>query len=490
MKILFAWFLLALIACSGSEKTAGSVSETTNGSIAGVWKDSTGALLAGATVHVYSSYGALNARSADTALFSTVTGADGSFEFPEVPAGTYTLLATTTDGLSLKVDVIQPDSQAQDLGTRTPVSPGSLTVDFQEGDLKTGDQVCLPGTGICAIATQPDVEASSIQLSGIPQGDYNLILLWPISGNVPISLLETTLTIGNTPVVVIPVISSSLLPSGGFGAQTFAGALPEDTVLVTNHDELKAALESESPLVVLVSDTIKGNDKIRIASAKILQGTTARATLSGFGLQFSKVHDGWVRNIDFTGGKDDAISIENGSTRIRIEHNTFANFGDGLIDIKTGSDSVTLAWNVFSDNKFTCLIGHADTATTDSGKLRVSIHHNWFNGTSEMNPRVRFGTVHLYNNLFTDNSGYGVASTQNAKIVLESNVFWNVKKPTLVRHTSPLDGELSETGNAYYNSGTPQVLGNAFIASDYYSYTPDATDKVEMLVRLGAGHGR
>lgn len=490
MKTIVFLALLLLGACGTSNETAGSVSETTNGSIAGTWTDTTGTPLPGATVSLFATYGGLNARSADTALFTMVTDTSGSYGFQKIPTGVYTLVAESPDGgLSIKVDVVVANSEGQEMGAIALASQGHLSIQFAEGVLNPGDKICLGGTGLCVAATAEDSVNALVTFSDIPQGTYSLVLLWPASGENAIPLRETPVVVGSAPVTIFPDFGSSGMASGGFGGNAFAQGIPTDTVKATNHDELRNALTSAQALVVLVADSIQGNDSIAISSSKILLGTSPRATLLGFGLRINKVHDVWIRNITLTGGAGDAISIENGSSRILVEHNTLSNFGDELLIVKSESDSVTVAWNVFFNQTKNFLIGSSDNATGDAGHLRTTIHHNWFKGTTGMNPRVRFGIVHVYNNLFTDHGSYGIASTQQAKVLVENNVFWNVKQPTLTQHTSVLPGDLYETGNLYYNCGTPQTLGPALTASEYYAYTPNNAEDVETLVRLGAGAG-
>ncbi|MFI7411474.1 polysaccharide lyase family 1 protein [Streptomyces sp. NPDC049627] len=107
-----------------------------------------------------------------------------------------------------------------------------------------------------------------------------------------------------------------------------------------------------------------------------------------------------------------------GSTHVWVDHNTLTDgrypdsslpsyFGkvfqqhDGLLDIVRGANHVTVSWNDFEDHDKTMLIGNSDSAgSTDSGKLKVTLHHNLFRGIVERAPRVRFGQVDSYNNHF------------------------------------------------------------------------------------------
>ncbi|WP_171116288.1 pectate lyase [Streptomyces sp. N502] len=107
-----------------------------------------------------------------------------------------------------------------------------------------------------------------------------------------------------------------------------------------------------------------------------------------------------------------------GSTHVWVDHNTLTDgrypdsslpkyFGkvyqqhDGLLDIVRGANYVTVSWNSFEDHDKTMLIGNSDSAAADdAGKLKVTLHHNRFEGIVERAPRVRFGQVDSYNNHF------------------------------------------------------------------------------------------
>jgi pectate lyase len=139
----------------------------------------------------------------------------------------------------------------------------------------------------------------------------------------------------------------------------------------------------------------------------------------------------------------DSISLRD-SNNVWIDHNTFEDrttadetlplhFGvlfqvhDGLVDITNASDLVTVSWNRFRNHDKMMLIGSSDTAAADRGKLRVTLHHNLFDGIGQRAPRVRFGQVHLYNNLYdvrsTPNYGYSWGVGIESAIFAEENFF-------------------------------------------------------------------
>jgi pectate lyase len=87
----------------------------------------------------------------------------------------------------------------------------------------------------------------------------------------------------------------------------------------------------------------------------------------------------------------DALQAE----RLLVKYQTHA---DALL-VRSASDLVTVSYNRFLDHDQVMLIGSSDSAG-ETGTLRVTLHHNLFRHTGQDTPRVRFGQVHLYNNLY------------------------------------------------------------------------------------------
>jgi pectate lyase len=139
----------------------------------------------------------------------------------------------------------------------------------------------------------------------------------------------------------------------------------------------------------------------------------------------------------------DSISVRN-ATHVWIDHNRFADvrtrdetqpdvFGhrvqahDGLLDITNESDFVTVSWNQFASHDKTMLIGNSDGALGDRGKFHVTLHHNYFDGVGQRAPRVRFGQVHVYDNLYRADMRTNYRSTWGvgfeSQIYAENNYF-------------------------------------------------------------------
>ncbi|MEU4619434.1 right-handed parallel beta-helix repeat-containing protein [Actinoplanes sp. NPDC023801] len=261
------------------------------------------------------------------------------------------------------------------------------------------------------------------------------------------------------------------------------------TTTVTSASALTTALASTSAANIRVSGTINCSGMLRVRSNKTIIGN-AGAAIVGCGFNINGDRNVIIRNLSFRNWNDDAINVQESATNIWVDHNSFSNGNDGAVDIKRGSDYITVSWNRVFDHDKSMLLGHSDgNASQDVGHLRVTYHHNWFDASTQRHPRVRFGNpVHVYNNYYNNNSGYGVASTEGAGVLVENNSFENVDDPFHLGEGSSDAGTLVARGNLLVNSGSGQTGGS--VAAIPYPYTADPAASVKSIVTANAGAGR
>lgn len=262
-------------------------------------------------------------------------------------------------------------------------------------------------------------------------------------------------------------------------------------IRVSDEATLAKSLKGDEPATVIITGPIALKSTVRVGSNKTVIGE-GKAELTGSGLQLSKVKNVVVRNLAIHDSDNDAISIEGASHHIWIDHCDLARCHDGLLDIKHASDFVTVSWCRFHDHQKTCLLGHSDKASVlaeDKGKLRVTYHHNFFDGSRTRHPRVRIAeTVHIFNNYYRDNE-YGAASTNDAGLLVEGNYFEKVKAPTHTKYgDSEEPGRVVERLNHFVESGKPETAGS--VKEVPYKYSLDKGESVAAIVREGAGVGK
>lgn len=280
----------------------------------------------------------------------------------------------------------------------------------------------------------------------------------------------------------------------GFNGTT--GGAGGQEVTVTTADALADYVGRKEPYVITVSGRIQvGDDMLTVVANKTIVGVGSGSEITGGGLQLGSTtrpgNNVIIRNLRFTDASDDSISVTNAAHHVWIDHCDLSRGYDGLLDVKRQSDYVTISWNHFHDHSKAALLGHSDTYTADRGKLRVTYHHNFFDRTDQRHPRIRFGEpVHVYNNYYRGNALYGVASTEDAGVVVEANYFENVGRPILSGYDKSGPGRVVERGNVYVDCGAPQTLGTVVEPRTYYSYAPDPASSVPSLVTAGAGVGR
>ncbi len=202
----------------------------------------------------------------------------------------------------------------------------------------------------------------------------------------------------------------------------------------------------KTPLIIRMIGEIKGIDISGLNSNGYLQlkgiynvtleGIGEDTTLIGWGILVRESRNVEIRNLGIMLFPDDAISLDTDNENIWVHNNDIfygtagsdadQAKGDGSIDVKGKSTNVTISYNHFWDSGKSSLSGMSDTE-----EYFVTYHHNWFDHSDSRHPRIRVGTVHLYNNYFDGNSKYGVGVTKGASAFVEANVFRNTKYPML-----------------------------------------------------------
>lgn len=224
----------------------------------------------------------------------------------------------------------------------------------------------------------------------------------------------------------------------------------------------------------------------------------------------------------------DGISMQE-SSRVWVDHCTFESinqtkdYEDGSCDITHATKQVTVSWNHFIKTQKSCLVGHSDGASADVA-ITATFHHNYFDLSSSRHPRVRYGTVHVYNNYFNQVSTYGVGSAYGAKVLVEDNSFKGVVLPTDIctfpakkdgsswvsNLTGKVAGYLYERGNEFtdkpanardpypftnveYKAYNGEKLATPMTYDDFkpaYNYVVDAAAQIATIVPSGAGVGK
>ncbi|MEC5384431.1 hypothetical protein VVD49_01780 [Uliginosibacterium sp. H3] len=307
------------------------------------------------------------------------------------------------------------------------------------------------------------------------------------------------------------------------GLATTTGGAGGPTVVVTTYADFVAAIADHTPRIVKVSGTITNGgttEMVPVGSNKTIVGIGSTATLNGFGLNVSGFRDEHVkplgekicevstegkfeyaknviiRNLNFVNAGDDNINVQCWSHHVWIDHNTFNKPGDGSVDIKRGSDWVTVSWNKFVLTDKTMLLSHDnDAQAQDTGKLHVSYHHNWFNQTRQRHPRVRFGMAHFFNNWCdnpTSTNNYVIGVGMSANIYADGNYINCYGETTQdMGDAGPL-AKLTWDASNYIQlgDGVEFNTGNAFNPRSFYSYTLDAATSIPTILTQGAGAGK
>ncbi|OWT60562.1 pectate lyase family protein [Candidimonas nitroreducens] len=237
-----------------------------------------------------------------------------------------------------------------------------------------------------------------------------------------------------------PMVSSLLGLREGYGRKA-AGGLGGKIVVVSSDADagpgtLRAAVEqAHGPTWIRFGSdmTIRLQSQIRVPSGITIDGRGHRITLLDYGLGIYRSHDVIITHLTIDGQLktfSQAVNIANGSHDVWLDHLDLSRFADRLVNVKNGSTDVTLSWVKFHDDDKVMLINNITSKNlyahyARDAAARVTIHHCYFLDTVQRNPRVQFGTAHLFNNLLENWDFYGMSFSLEARALVEGNIFVN-----------------------------------------------------------------
>jgi pectate lyase len=274
------------------------------------------------------------------------------------------------------------------------------------------------------------------------------------------------------------------------------GGRDGETVTVTNQADLTRYVTATQPYTIRVQGKItispKGTE-LKVASDKTIIGVglTGEIDEGGFFLGVD-VHNVIIRNLtigntyvpsDTTGKEYDYDGIQMDTAHhVWIDHCTFHDINDGMIDSRKDTTYVTTSWNVLHDHNKVYGIGWTDNVTA-----QMTIHHNILRDTNQRNPSTdNVLRAHLYNNWLLRVESYGNYSRQGTNMVIENSVFDQVNDPYYYD-----TGTLVVIGNITRNTtGQKESSGTSYSFFDphkFYQYTLDAAGEVEALLTKCAG---
>ena len=266
--------------------------------------------------------------------------------------------------------------------------------------------------------------------------------------------LSTVLALGATVATSAFAVTAPDLPMAGWATQNggTTGGAGKPVVTVSNVSDLRKYAEAGNYTIYVKPGTytVPSKSAIKVGSNVTIygyQGAILAQTYTGTTNEDNTIMNVAgkniiIRNLTFKGAgavdKDagDCLHVQ-GGTNVWLDHLDVYDGEDGNLDVINGANYVTISWTRFhytsasKEHQFSNLIGNSDSKTSDDGKLKTTMHHNWWDdGVKERMPRVRFGQVHVANNLFTTNSSSTcVRAGKSADLRVENNVFIGVNNP-------------------------------------------------------------
>jgi pectate lyase len=284
----------------------------------------------------------------------------------------------------------------------------------------------------------------------------------------------------------------------GFGERTTGGEMGDIYYVINTNDDgpgsLRYGSEMDGPLWIVFNlpggeGIIETDDRIDIKSDKTIDGRGQRVVIRGRGFEIGEsdehISNVIIENIIFENGLPngkDAITIRMGAENIWIDHCSFSNFDDGLIDVIQESTDITISWSKFSNHDKVIILGRHEEP--DNQNVKVTLHHNYFTNTRQRNPKVSWGKVHAYNNYIERWEVYGMGSSSYGQLYSQANIFEAGSDKDAFRFDfhafdDQEAGYIKSVDDLFQNGAElkENVPENVFNPNDYYSFRVEPADQ-------------
>jgi pectate lyase len=286
---------------------------------------------------------------------------------------------------------------------------------------------------------------------------------YTVGGSSSTTAPTTTTPETTSPTTTTPTTTSGLI---GFATQNggTTGGAGGQTVTVSTLSALQSALSSTSPMIINISGTINGSGMYFVKSNKTINGLSG-AVLNGMGLQVWTESNVIIRNVKIQNSPLDAVTIRDNAHHVWIDHCWLDRAADELVDVSRGGDFVTVSWTRFTGSNYGVLVGGGAVESMNTGKLNVTLHHNYFYDIAERVPFASTGIVHFFNNyVHHQNVPYNepqVDAWNAVNIRVENNYFKNIANRTIRALNQYGSGKILNLNNTMENCPNPLYVETA-----------------------------
>ena len=239
-----------------------------------------------------------------------------------------------------------------------------------------------------------------------------------------IEKVEGEVCIVTTTEDLIDVVDSSKVDSlGNYG-----------TKVALSQGSFRECAEKDTPVWILFEKdgTYNLRSPLRIKSDKTVDGRGRDIRITGMGVLTNESSNLIFENLTFTAPaitahdttSRRALSIHNRTHHVWVDHCTFEEYPLILVDVKRGSNAVTLSWNRFENAQSGILFGLEPDIFIDSAQT-LTLHHNYFSNLELRGVLARRGKIHAYNNFIYGVGDAGMECSDYAACYIEGNVYNN-----------------------------------------------------------------